>query len=365
MLSRQTLIDELETAIASEGISRRAETLRRVTDLFVSSSAQYTDEQIALFDEVMGRLANEIESSARAAFGRRLATIPGAPPGILRTLALDDEIAVAGPVLSQAEQLDDDTLVEGAKTKSQDHLLAIAERKTIAEAVTDVLVQRGNEQVARNTAANPGAKFSELGYSTLVERSAGDGELAMRVWSRPEVPRQHLLKLFADASESVRCELEGANQSKSALIREMLARASDQVQQQSRECSPEFILARARVRALQEAGKLNESELLAMAKAGQFDDTAIALSIMADLPIGLIERTLIKDWSEQVLILAKSIGLSWDTTKAILLVKAGTKTSSTYEINQCHEQFSKLQPQTARKVMQFYRLRERATVSAR
>jgi uncharacterized protein (DUF2336 family) len=364
MLSRQTLIDDLEAAITSGEIGRRAETLRRVTDLFVSGSAHYSDEQIALFDDVMSRLASEIESSARSTFGRRLATIPGAPPGIIRTLALDDAIEVAGPVLSQSEQLDEATLVEGARTKSQEHLLAIAGRKVLAETVTDVLVERGNREVARNTAANPGARFSELGYSTLVKRSADDGELALRVWARPEIPRQHLLKLFTDASESVRCGLEAADHRKSELIRDMVARASDQVQAQTRECSADYILARAHVRSLQDAGKLDESELQAMATAGRFDETTIALAVMCDLPIGVIERAIVHDSSEQILVLAKSIGLSWETAKAILLLQAGTRGSSTHEINQCFASFAKLQPQTARRVMQFYRLRERAAAAS-
>src|SRR5215468_2470843 len=105
MLTRQTLIDDLEAAIASGEIGRRAETLRRVTDLFVSGSTQYSDEQVALFDDVMSRLASEIETSARSTFGRRLASASVAPPGVIRTLALDDAIEVAGPILSQFEHL--------------------------------------------------------------------------------------------------------------------------------------------------------------------------------------------------------------------------------------------------------------------
>jgi uncharacterized protein (DUF2336 family) len=73
------------------------------------------DEQKALFDEVMGRLVEEIDISARAAFGARLATIINAPKKISRTLALDDTIEVAGPLLAHSEQLDNETLIRGAK----------------------------------------------------------------------------------------------------------------------------------------------------------------------------------------------------------------------------------------------------------
>jgi uncharacterized protein (DUF2336 family) len=363
MTAQKSVIDELEQAIASKEIGRRAETLRRVTDLFLSRSAELSEDQVALFDDVMGMLACEIESSARASFGQRLAAVPHAPPQTIRALALDDAIEVAAPVLTQSEQLDDATLIEGAKTKSQDHLLAISRRKTLAEGVTDVLVDRGNEHVARSTAANPGARFSEFGYSTLVRRSEHDTELALCVWERSEIPRQHLLRLFADASEAVRRKLEATDRRKAASLRDLIAQASNQIQTESRERSADHAAAHAHVQSLHAAGALTAGALDRFAREGKFAETTIALSILCDLPIAPIERAVAQDWSEQVLVLARAIGLSWETTKAILLLQAGSKGGANHELNQCHAQFSKLQPETAKKVVQFYRMRERAVVS--
>ena len=151
------LIEELEDAISHKDLTHRAETLRRLTDLFVLGSAKYSGDQITLFDDVMSRLLQEVEVSARATFGHRLATNSKAPPRVMRQLALDDEIEVSGPVLTHSEFVDEGTLVESAKTKSQDHLLAISRRKVLPEKVTDVLVDRGNQQVALSAARNPGA----------------------------------------------------------------------------------------------------------------------------------------------------------------------------------------------------------------
>ena len=143
MNAQHTVIDDLDELIASKDIRSRAEALRRVTDLFVSGAAKFSGDQVDLFDEVMGQLAREIDATARAAFGSRLASLPAAPPQILRALALDDEIAVAEPVLRGAAGLDRATLVESAMTKSQEHLLAISQRADLPEVVTDVLVERG------------------------------------------------------------------------------------------------------------------------------------------------------------------------------------------------------------------------------
>jgi uncharacterized protein (DUF2336 family) len=356
----KTLVNELENAISHKDVVHRADTLRRLTDLFVLGATKYSGEQVALFDDVMSRLIEEVEISARATFGNRLAIVPNAPPKVIRELALDNAIEVAGPVLTHSEQIDDVILVESAKTKSQNHLLAISRRKLLTENVTDVLVDRGNQQVALSTAGNPGATFSEFGYSTLVRRSQDDDKLALCVWSRMEIPRQHLLRLFAEASESVRLTLEATDRRKAELIRGMVAQASNQIQTKSRDESAGYATAYSHVQNLHKAGKLDEAKLAGFAKAGKFDETAVALSILSNLPIGLIERAFVQNWSEQLLVLAKAIDLSWNTTKMMLMFQSGAKDASAPELDECHTSFTRLQADTAKKALQFYRLREQA-----
>jgi uncharacterized protein (DUF2336 family) len=362
---RQSLIDELEIAVEGRDIASRVDVLRRITDLFVAGSERYDTEQRALFDDVMGRLVEEIESSARAAFGARIAAISNAPTGISRRLALDDLIEVAGPLLEHSDQLDDATLIVGAKTKSQDHLLAISQRKSLSENVTDVLVDRGEQKVVVSTAANGGARFSECGFGRLVARSQDNAELAVTVWSRPDTPREHLLALFAKASEAVRRKLESADRGKAAVLGEMVKCASDQIQSQARERSREFAEAEAEVKRLRQAGALTEDWLRLFAAAGSFDRTVLTLSFLSGLPVGAIERILVHDHSDQILLLAKSIALDRQTTRAILLLQAGVRGGSTEALEECLARFDRLKPATARTAIQFYRLRERSAGAAK
>lgn len=358
---QQSLIDELEASISQRNIGARAEILRRITDLFVAGSGRFDGEQISLFDDVMSRLLNEIEDSARAIFGERLATITNAPPKVSRTLALDDSIAVAGPVLRRSDCLDDETLIAGAKTKGQEHLLAISQRKRLSEGVTDVLVERGNQMVVISTAANAGARFSEFGYSTLVSRSEADSELALLVWSRPEIPREYLLTLFETASESVRRKFETVDRGKTDVVRDMIKQAADQIQTQLREHSANFSAARAHIEHLHENGELSEAHIYEFAHHGKFDETAAALSLLADLPIGAVERALVHDTGDQILVLAKSLDLSWKTSHAILMLQGGAGQRPVGVSGEYLERFKRLRPETARAAIQFYRLRERAT----
>ena len=159
----RSLIDELNDAVATGGDQERQRILERVADLFAAGARGYASDQIALFDDVLQRLAADIEVKARARLARRLAHIERAPPKLVRSLAFDGEIAVAEPLLLHSPRLSDADLVANATTKSQEHLFAIAQRLKLSEPVTDVLVERGDRRVLHKVAANKGARFSPAG----------------------------------------------------------------------------------------------------------------------------------------------------------------------------------------------------------
>src|SRR4249919_3118011 len=209
--SPENLLDELQATLTHGTVARRVEALRRVADLFLDNAVDYSDEQIGLFDDVFQCLMLHIETSAKALLANRLAPVDTAPPMTIRALAFDDVIEVAGPVLSQSLRLDDKTLIENARSKSQAHLMAISTRRVLSGAVTDVLVQRGNDEVVQSTVNNPGAEFTERGFNRLVSRAEGDDNLTICIGLRPNIPRHLYLKLLAKASDTVRARLEAAN----------------------------------------------------------------------------------------------------------------------------------------------------------
>jgi uncharacterized protein (DUF2336 family) len=356
----KSLIDELEDAIAHTDLRHRAAVMRRLTDLFIMNGTGFSEEHIAMFDEVMSRLVAAIDSSARAEFGDLIAKNPRAPAKTTRLLALDDEIKVAGPILSHSKVLDEATLIEGAKTKSQDHLYAISLRDSIGEAVTDVLLERGDTEVVRSTAKNPGARFSEFGHTTLVTRSRQDGELALRVWTRADIPRQHLLSLFASASEDVQMQLEAADRQKVQLYRYLVAQAKSQIQTSIRENSASYAQARPFVEELHRTGALDGEMLAKFAQAGKFDEVTVALSLLCDLPVGHVERAIVHHRADHLMVLAKAIGLSWETTRAILRMRGPSRSIGASELEANAQSFAKLQQKTAVSAMNFYRLRARA-----
>ena len=98
----QSLITELEDAIRSGSKEKRINSLRRITDLFVADADRLNNQQIDVFDDVLGHLINRIEGKALAELSRRLGPINNAPADVVRRLARDDNILVAEPILTQS-----------------------------------------------------------------------------------------------------------------------------------------------------------------------------------------------------------------------------------------------------------------------
>jgi len=351
------IIDELNTAIATGTVQRRIELIERLSDLFVFGAADYSDDQITLFDSIFARLVVTVEAYARASLARRLAGVPQAPPAVSRTLACDDAIEVAEPMLEHSERLDSATLAEVARTKGQRHLLAISRRRHIDDMVTELLVDRGDRPVVLSTAENPGARFSDTGYAMLVRRSDGDDEMAKRVGLRRDLPRHHLLRLLTKASETVRRSLEAADPLSSTAIRAAIAEAVGRVQAGTATVSRDYAAARAQVESLRAAHRLDEAAVAAFAEAGKFEETTVALGALCDISVEQVELAMAGDRPETVLILARAIGISWPTVKKILMMRKGRRSISEQELDHCLGTFSRLKPATARLVMEFQRER--------
>jgi len=357
MMRSLPLIDELEAALTSGTNSRRVEMLTRITDLFVGGAARYSEEQIGIFDDVMVRLVSTIETKARARLAHRLAPIVNAPPSVIHVLAFDDDIDVAQQVLKQSERLEDPALVANATTKSQQHLFAISQRQSLSEAVTDVLVERGDREVVHSVVRNAGARFSDAGFRILVKRSAGDDDLATIVGARSDIPRPHFLVLLEKASNAVRTRLAAEHPQASAAIEGVVAEVVGGIRKDARNSSPDFAAAQAAVERQNRLRRIGEAEIYQYARDRKFEETAIALSLMCDTPIDVVERALLDPGAEIVLILAKVAGLSATTTKAILLLRAADRGMSAKDLDQALTSFNRLQPDTAARVLGFFRTR--------
>jgi len=354
------LIRELDSTISHASDLRRAAMLRHLTDLYLLGAEEFSDDEIDIVDDVFVRLVATIEESSRALLSIRIAGVAKAPPKVLRMLACDDAIEVASPVLSQSEPLDIETLVVCAAGKSQEHLLAISRRKSLPEAVTDVLVERGDPQIVLSTARNPGARFSSKGFGLLVKRSHGNDELASCVGARADLPPQLFEQLLAAASQTVRAKLEAEREHARDDISRAVSEVSEQIASRAAITrSPAFAAAQIVVESLDKAKQLSVAKLDDFAKAGRFEEIVAALALMANIPAEVVERTVNDTNAESVLVLAKAVELPWETTRNIIALAARRYRRSMADVEKAMASFQRLRPSTAQQILDFHRTRKR------
>jgi uncharacterized protein (DUF2336 family) len=358
-----TVLVDPSTALA-DGLSghmvrERGRVLRQTADLFLRKSASYSSQHVELFDSVMLKLLDHVDREVREYLSDRFASLDYAPPGVVRHLANDDAIAVAGPVLQQSPCLDEEFLVGCAKCKSQDHLAAMSLRPTIGHQLSDVLIEKGNDQVVLNLAKNSGARLSDHGYSLMVDRARDSQQLACAVFNRADIPRQHMLALFKKASAAVRKELELEAGRKAEGTFEALKLASQRLQETTQEDSRRYANARLRIAALRQAGRLSEKEILAFARHGEFEEVVIAISELCGLPEAQMERLIVEETCDRLFIVSRAIGLSWPCVRHLLLMNSA-KPRSPEQLEHLMATYNAIPRGSAAKTLQVHQLREKA-----
>jgi uncharacterized protein (DUF2336 family) len=360
MTGPASLIEELDEIVQHGSPEWRMQALSRITRLFLDGADRFNEDHVQLFDDVLGRLVEEIEAKARAELAQQLAPVGNAPAEIVRRLAQDDDIAVAGPLLARSTRLRDADLVDIARTKSQAHLLAISGRAGVAEPVTDVLVRRGDQEVARRVAQNREARFSHGSLSALVSRAEQDGVLAERVAQRADVPPALFRELLLKATDLVQQRmLACARPEIQADIRRVLAKVSGEVA--SKVPVPDFPAAQRAVEELRSTGRLNEAALVQFAKSNRYGETIVALAEMSAIPIDIVDRLMGGERPDPIVIVCKSLGFAWPTVRAIIAARPGPRASSSQALDAAFANFERLSPATAQRVMRFWQARVPAT----
>jgi uncharacterized protein (DUF2336 family) len=298
-----SLIDELEHAIKGGNAESRVGTLRQITDLFLHDANRLNDEQISVFDDVLCLLAEKIEKTALVELGSRLAPVDTAPVKVIKRLARDDDMEVAGPVLTGSKRLTTIDLIQIAQTKSQAHLLAISGRTTLEPKLTDVLVVRGNQQVVSTLAKNAGANFSESGFSRLVERAEGDDVLGEIVGLRKDLPSNLLQELLRRATETVMKKiLSLVPPERRQDIERIITKIGRSI---GRGSERDYSEAERSVAALAASEKLNEGALVTFVQRRQKDELVVALARLSSCPIGIVAQLLNGQRNDAVLLPAR------------------------------------------------------------
>jgi uncharacterized protein (DUF2336 family) len=348
------LMSELEDALQSGAPERRVVMLRRITDLFLSDANRLNEEQVGVFDEILTHLAHRIEERVLSQISLKFAPVRNAPKNMISLLAQDDNIAVAGPVLAQSDRIAENDLIEIAQSKGQKHLLAIAIRAQLSEAITDILVKRGDKRVVGKLARNAGAKFSHNSYEMVVNRAEGDDELSEDLGLRIDIPLALLKQLLMRATHLVRSRLlAAADADKQKQIQEAMMSVAEELGLGAFGYR-DLAAAEGVVKRLNREGKLSERILIGFAQQKKFDEVSATLALFSAAPVDFIATLLQDDHHVGLLVACKAARLTWPAVAEILAANFsnhGLSGAALEEAEKSYLLFSELSAQRKLQVM--------------
>ena len=312
------ILVELEEAVATCPLDRCTRILSGIVQLLTGSRDRSQQLLSDVVDGVLLRLTERVEAGALIQLSTTLADLQVAPPETLRRLAAHDNPEVACPVLLKSQALSTTDLAAVAASCGGRHQRAIAARNCIEPDVTEVLIERGN-QICLALIKNPGTRFSEAAYATLVAKAEQDDEIAKALALRPDTPDLVVRKLLSPSpgkAAPAKPNASFAPPAQEALPapRKLPSAAA-------------YASARPEIIALNRVGKLNDSTVNRFAIRGETANLFAALSVLSGAPIEIVEHVMTDDDCEGLVMACRASRLNWATTLAILSNRSGTRLS--------------------------------------
>jgi uncharacterized protein (DUF2336 family) len=311
------LISELDAAATGGTPERRMRILRRITELFLGAASRLGPPEISVFDDVLVRLMDHLDTRALAELSTTLADVAPAPQATVQRLACHENPAVAAPVLLKSPAVTDSNLIKLAGHRSQQHLIAICGRQPLGETLTDVILKHAGKETARVLARNQAARFTPQGLSALLAMAERDDVVAEAMGLRPDLPDDALKRLVSGAGEIVRSRLL---KTAAPSLRKRIQAALDATAVPNVTASDADLLAEAQaaVAALGNAGKLNDSIVNRFAIRREYPNLIAALTVLSGATVDIIAPLIDDASTEGAIIACRACRLDWQTAVAVL-----------------------------------------------
>jgi len=363
MLQTRKCLDEIVDLFQSRSAKSGPELIDRVVDLyFMTVDEQSTEDQDA-FGDVMTRMAFAGDALTRARLAERISRAGRVPKELLRRLACD-EIIVARPVLQYSPCLREGDLMSIIGQVHEDHLMATAHRCKLTVPLTDLLMERGGEQVLSIMASNMGARFSPEGLARLTEAARNSSEIRFALDLRRDLAPGPLtrLKRFADAefwqglAESVLMTEEEVLADKPGKPATPATRAPPRDADSSGELANE---PGKTVTASPAVTPAAEKSLVDAARAGDIDETLKFFSKITQLNETMLGHCLFEAHIPALMVLCKAHGLAAGTFTALLQLKESHTRQPSNDTAGLMRRYDGMTRETAQRIIRFSDQRRR------
>ncbi len=346
--------------LANEDSSdKRRELLEEVADLFIDDSGAMNSREAGLADEILTKVAHDVEMKVRAGLAERFASSASAPPTLLRMLA-NDEIEVAAPILEESRALNEADLVAIVRSKGQAHMMAVTRREEIPEAVSDVLVERGDDNVLVNLVQNAGAQISRGGMETLVARSENASALQEPLVKRGDLPADLMHDMYFWVSSQLKDYILTQADMDESVIDDVLEETRVSLAQEIEDYDAKMRKGLRVVLRRERERKLNEDFMVQSLRQGEREVFVAAFSRLAEIDLQTADRVLSDRSAEAVAVACKASQFDLSTFSAIvLLADADGTTRKGAEVADLLELYNKIPDAAAKRAMRFWRIRRK------
>lgn len=341
----------------------RQELLRVLTDLFVDSKDEPSVDQNALFSEVVTNVLDDVATEARKEFSSRVAAQEHLPKDVAMKLA-KDKSEIASPVLQHSPVLEDSDLVEICKDSPQQHLLAISQRQSIGNDVTDLIVARGNKVVVETMAANSGANFSPNGYRSLAQKARVNPALQTLLVDRTDMTTETAAALEPYLDAELRRRLANNQSQASASIPGLVEKAKQRIEKVLVGKHKEKIDLDKMMTAIHDGKLTLSAAVLELAKANKPVPLAIVMSNAAGVPEKTVSNALLKVNGMPLAIMCKALEIVPGAFEAIVEMRTGILRLPETIGRRLVEEFSAIDQNDARRTLEFLKTRQSMTEDA-
>jgi uncharacterized protein (DUF2336 family) len=177
--------EDIRRLVRGDSVEDRANAAHKICKKIDRSELSDEDRESA--QQILTMLASDAAILVRQALAVTLRNSPKLPRDIALQLAKDVD-AVAIPVLKNSPILTDEDLVEIVLHSSQEKQVAIAQRPTLGEGLTEVISLYASKPAVEAVAQNNGAQFSLDAYSGILNRFQMDDDVKAALISRHPLP---------------------------------------------------------------------------------------------------------------------------------------------------------------------------------
>lgn len=348
-------------ALANEGSSDKRRTLlRELTDTFFGSDHR-SDAEMALYDHVLVKLTSEMEVAVRAEMSKRFSLLKTAPQGLVRALANDDEAVVAEAVLRSSPLLSDEDLLGVVKTRGQLHLRAVSSREAVSEAISEVIVARGDDTTLGTLLRNEGAQLSRTASETAIERAKVNPALHAAAVQRKNLPPDLLNEMYFVVEARLRQQILERNAAMDPkLVEAAVAAGRTRVETEDGSLPADYAACLAEVSRLQAAGQLTPPVLARYVRTEGQTAFLIALSRLADVDFHTAEQIVRRKELDALAVVCRGASVDRALFLTFAVVLLNEDGDAMAKAKGYADLYNQLTPDAAQRTLRFWRMRRTA-----